>query len=401
MKAGETTEAAIYLIRKGTVEIKTATNGDGTSSSSRIVEAGGYFGDEMLKLDLPENNNTNNSDGQSGDEERHDHHLIDGDTPFLLRKETTTQAQYTVTVVGEENDDEGGVVVGVLTLKVFREYTDTTRIGHGKKQQRYSTIGDSNAIALSSLKKHKMLGAGTFGQVWLVSYKEKDVKKSPSSSRSRKTPFALKIQSKHELVKNNQAHGTVQERNIMSQLQHPFIIRLFHTYQDSNLIYMLLRLIQGGELYRLIRKGGPMKESQAKFYAAGIFEGLSYMHRRHILYRDLKPENILIDNTGYPVIVDLGFAKFIGGATTGGGKTYTLCGTPLYIAPEVITNRGHDHGADHWSFAVLLYEMLTGRTPFYRKGMDQIMCKFCVLNLTATWEMSLPIVYELQSLVIV
>jgi protein kinase A len=210
----------------------------------------------------------------------------------------------------------------------------------------------------------------------------------------------LKIQSKYELLESKQAKGVVHEKNLMQRLHHPFLIELVDTYQDEHYLYMLLEIVQGGELLSLLHQANydGISEKDAKFYAAGILEGLSYMHRRQILYRDLKPENVLIDSRGYPIIVDFGFgaclldclneeeyvslphpflahalslllpfaAKYVI------GKSYTLCGTPLYLAPEVILNRGHDKGADHWSYAVMLYEMIAGRTPFYIEGMDQI-----------------------------
>ena len=117
---------------------------------------------------------------------------------------------------------------------------------------------------------------------------------------------------KVKLIQNNQASGVVQEKDIMAQLKSPFIIRLVHTYQDSQRVYMLLGLVQGGELYSVLHKStfDGVPEKSAKFYGAGILEGLSFMHRRRILYRDLKPENVLIDAQGYPVIVDLGFGEF-------------------------------------------------------------------------------------------
>jgi protein kinase A len=104
----------------------------------------------------------------------------------------------------------------------------------------------------------------------------------------------------------------VQEKNIMAQLHHPFIIKLVTTSQDKQRVYMLLGIVQGGELFNLMHNNNKdgLSDLNAKFYAAGILEGLGYMHRRHILYRDLKPENVLIDESGYPVIVDLGFGTF-------------------------------------------------------------------------------------------
>jgi len=131
---------------------------------------------------------------------------------------------------------------------------------------------------------------------------------------------------------------------------------------------MLVKLIQGGELYSLMKRHRKniLPERDAKFYASGILEGLSYMHSFNVLYRDLKPENVLINKDGYPVIVDLGFAKEVV------DKTYTLCGTPWYIAPEVILGRGHDKACDHWSWAILVHEMVSGDTPFGASGNDQM-----------------------------
>ena len=130
----------------------------------------------------------------------------------------------------------------------------------------------------------------------------------------------------------------------MAKLDHPFIIKMVSSWKDEYKLYMLLKLYQGGELQSVIhtdtRDGIP--EWAAIFYSANVLEGLNHMHRRNIIYRDLKPENVLLDSDGYCVIVDLGFAKVIK------DKTYTFCGTPLYLAPEIIMQKGHDKGADHW-----------------------------------------------------
>jgi len=153
----------------------------------------------------------------------------------------------------------------------------------------------------------------------------------------------------------------------MAQINHPFVIKLVNAFQDNTFLYMVLEMYQGGELFSVIHqgvdKGLPTKHGI--FYAACILEGLDYMHQRKILYRDLKPENVLLGNDGYCVIVDLGFAKIVS------DKTFTLCGTPLYIAPEVLLQRGHDKGADIWSLGILIFELVTGYTPFYQKGIDQ------------------------------
>jgi hypothetical protein len=259
---GQTTKAALYLVRKGKVQIKSA-NGE----YDNIIDAGGYFGEDMLEVD------------QGG-----------------VIKGVDYVSKYTVTSFGEE------VVAGVLSIEECRKIIDTTALGHGKKATMISIV-ESN-IPLSQLEKHAILGAGTFGQVWLV---------SNVSENGTRRPYALKIQSKYELIENHQAKGVVQEKDLMQQLHHPFLINLVQTYHDKQYVYMLLGLVQGGELFSLLHQTtyDGISEKDSKFYASGILEALSHMHRRHILYRDLKPENVLIDREGYPVIVDFGFGEYI------------------------------------------------------------------------------------------
>lgn len=251
--------AALYLVRTGKVEF---TRKDGRGH--RIVEEGGYFGEDTLTADL------------NGHTEQ---------TPLVPSK-------FTISSMDEET------VLGELTLEECRMVIDTTMIGKGRRTD-FTSIVDEN-IPLNSLKKHGLLGAGTFGQVWLAS------KVAPDGTNR---PYALKVQSKHELLKSKQVKGVVRERNIMAQLKSPFLIRLVQTYQDDYFIYMLLGLVQGGELFSLVHTDvhDGMREVDAKFYAAVILEALAYMHQRQIVYRDLKPENVLIAYGGYPVLVDLGF----------------------------------------------------------------------------------------------
>ena len=261
MKEGTPTPAALYLVRSGSVEL---SRKDGRGQ--RVVKEGGYFGEDTLTADLNGN----------------------------LEGEPNVSSKFTIKTMDHET------VLGVLTLEECRTVIDTSMIGKGQRTD-FTSIVDED-IPLKSLKKHTMLGAGTFGQVWLVS------KVAPDGTNR---PCELKIQSKYELIKQNQANGVIRERNIMAQLKSPFLIRLVQTYQDDTFVYMLLGLVQGGELYNVMHgdHNDTISEPDAKFYAAGILEGLAYLHRRQIVYRDLKPENVLIAHGGYPVIVDLGFGK--------------------------------------------------------------------------------------------
>lgn len=212
------------------------------------------------------------------------------------------------------------------------------------------------SLVLKDLKKIKILGVGTFGKVWLASHVKTHV------------PYALKMLSKREILLHHQVDGVVREKNIMSSIDHPFVVNLINTFQDESHLYMLIELVQGGELFSVVHTEtyDGIPNANARFYAACILESLSHLHHRSICYRDLKPENILIDSKGYGVLVDLGFAKVVM------DKTFTLCGTPEYLAPEIILSKGHDKGVDYWAFGILIYEMLVGRSPFYAYGSDQV-----------------------------
>jgi protein kinase A len=143
--------------------------------------------------------------------------------------------------------------------------------------------------------------------------------------------YALKILDKEQIVSHHQVKGVMREKEIMDSLKHPFIVGLVATFKDDAKLYMLVNLYQGGELFSVLhtRQYDGVPADHAAFYAQCIMIGLAHMHDRKICYRDLKPENVMIDNFGYPVIVDLGFAKIVP------ERTYTLCGTPEYLAPEV------------------------------------------------------------------
>jgi serine/threonine protein kinase len=150
------------------------------------------------------------------------------------------------------------------------------------------------------------------------------------------------------------------EKNTMAQLHHPFIVKLFATFQDSKRLFFLLQPCLGGDLFTYLRERTLFDEDQARFYAACVISAFEYMHDRNIVYRDLKPENLLIDEDGYLKVTDFGFAKDISS-----GRTWTLCGTPDYLAPEIVAGKGHGKGVDWWTVGVFIYEMLASYAPFY------------------------------------
>ncbi|XP_055503223.1 cGMP-dependent protein kinase 1 [Leucoraja erinacea] len=193
------------------------------------------------------------------------------------------------------------------------------------------------------------LGVGGFGRVELVQLKSEESK-----------TYAMKILKKRHIVDTRQQEHIRSEKQIMQEAHSDFIVRLYRTFKDSKYLYMLMEACLGGELWTILRDRGSFDDATTRFYTACVVEAFAYLHFKGIIYRDLKPENLILDHRGYAKLVDFGFAKKIGF----GKKTWTFCGTPEYVAPEIILNKGHDISADYWSLGILMYELLTGSPPF-------------------------------------
>ena len=171
--------------------------------------------------------------------------------------------------------------------------------------------------------------------------------------------YVLKCQDLELIEKNNMKEHIKREQEVLQELNHPFIIKFYGAVNDTKYKYFLLELLQGGELFRLLMEKHSFPESWSRFYAGAVLSAFAEIHSKNFVYRDLKPENLVLDSKGYPKIVDFGLAKRLEG-----GKTWTLCGTPDYMPPEIILNEGHDSAADYWSVGILLYEFSTGSPPF-------------------------------------
>ena len=218
-------------------------------------------------------------------------------------------------------------------------------------------------ISLNHFELKATLGTGSFGRVRLVLYTGNtgnNSSKSSSSSTTSKEYFAMKMLRKTRVVEMKQENHIKWEQKILSSIRHPFIVNLEATFQDKYFLYLVLELVSGGEFFTLLKRAGKLQLPHCAFYASQIVLVFQFLHHNRIVYRDLKPENLLIGVDGYLRLTDFGFAKRLDKPY----RTWTLCGTPEYIAPEILLNRGHSFSVDWWALGILLFEMFSGNPPF-------------------------------------
>jgi len=180
--------------------------------------------------------------------------------------------------------------------------------------------------------------------------------------------YAMKSLKKDVLIDQDQIEITLLEKNILQSIDHQFLFGLVFCFQTVERIYFVMPFLRGGELFQHLRKLRIFDEDKVRFYSAQIAIALEHLHTHGIVYRDLKPENILLDEQGYLKLADFGMAKKLKPEE----KAMSFCGTPEYLAPEIITGEGHNKAADWWSFGILIYEMLCGIPPFYNENLDRM-----------------------------
>jgi RAC serine/threonine-protein kinase len=182
--------------------------------------------------------------------------------------------------------------------------------------------------------------------------------------------FALKVLRKDNIIKRNQVEHTKTERSVLGYVHHPFIVGMNMAFQSKDKLYFVLDYCAGGELFFHLGKLGKFPEPRARFYAAEIILAISYVHTLDIIYRDLKPENVLLDAQGHIRLTDFGLSKE--GISSSSSGANSFCGTPEYLAPEILNRQGHGRAVDWWSLGALLYEMLTGLPPFYCQDRERL-----------------------------
>ncbi|KAL3763492.1 hypothetical protein ACHAW5_010884 [Stephanodiscus triporus] len=324
---------AFYIIENGTVDV--LINDQGDQPVARLT-SGQFFGEKALM----------------SEDVRQATCIASTDVQCL-----TLMREDFVQMLGSLQDLLNGVDKSQSSTKEITD--DDFIIKHVSKNEEMT----ATKYKLEDLDIRRTLGVGAFGRVKLVKVKTEKVPKDGNPNQT----FALKCLAKGGIVDNGLQSHVVNECNIMKELNHPFILKFYGAMQDEHNVYFLLEILLGGELFRALRREGKFQEIWSRFYAASVILAFCQIHSKKIVYRDLKPENLVMDAQGYLKIIDFGLAKKLNG-----GKTWTLCGTPDYLAPEVILNEGHDWAVDYWGLGVLIYEMTAGVPPFYAENSMEV-----------------------------
>lgn len=219
----------------------------------------------------------------------------------------------------------------------------------------------------------KVLGEGAYGKVFLV--KEKTTGRLFAQKQLKKASM---------IVEEKKIQQSKTERSILESVRHPYIVRLFYALQDSQKLYLILEYAQGGELFTHLAMERMFSEDVASFYVAEILLALHHLHVNvGVIYRDLKPENCLLDAEGHLVLTDFGLSK-----VTAEEQCRTFLGTPEYMAPEVLAGKEYDYSVDWWSLGIIIFELLTGNTPYRSNNHQQLLEKITKTKLRLPYYLS-------------
>uniref|UniRef100_A0A671LCP8 cGMP-dependent protein kinase n=1 Tax=Sinocyclocheilus anshuiensis TaxID=1608454 RepID=A0A671LCP8_9TELE len=341
-----------YIIANGKIKVTQSTQDHEEPQIINTLGKGDYFGEKALISDDVRSANIITDE--------------DGVECLVIDRETFSQTvgtfdelkkylQSYVEILARDDKKRNAKRSGSRT-------TPTTPVSHDMIELKERESNFASTIPFSCLEVIATLGVGGFGRVELVKAKNEN------------ETFALKCIKKRHIVDNRQEEHIYSERRILLETNSPFIVKMYRTFKDNKYVYMLLEACLGGEIWSLLRDRGSFDEYTAKFCVGCVTEAFDYLHNNGIIYRDLKPENLMLDTDGYVKLVDFGFAKKL----KCGQKTWTFCGTPEYVAPEIILNKGHGLSVDFWSLGILIFELLTGSPPF--TGSDQMIIYTFILK---------------------
>ncbi|KRX11142.1 Protein kinase-like domain [Pseudocohnilembus persalinus] len=318
LKQGKKCEAVIIILEG---DIK------GQRSGSTLGVKGGIYGDQYIK--------------KSHQQDILEEDVVMGSDGVL----STIPFKYFFKAVGDTDIEQ------VIKKNEF---------GHEKKMAAIDEKPDYSHILLENLIFIKKLGFGQFGTVYLV--KEK-------GSKNKEELFALKCVSKAQVIEQNLEKHLVQEKTVLEQVHFPFIMNFYRTFKDNNQIYFLTEFISGLELFDVIREIGLLSTQDSQYYSGSMILALEYLHGKSIIYRDIKPENIMVNANGHMFLIDMGTAKILKHGKHP-GRTFTIIGTPHYMAPEIIQQKGYSYAIDLWSVGICIYEFMCGAVPYAEEAED-------------------------------
>ena len=211
-------------------------------------------------------------------------------------------------------------------------------------------------ISLQNFEILKLIGKGSFAKVYLV------------RNKHNQKLYSMKKLDKPFIKRNQQEQHIINERMLLSKVNYPFLVKLYCAFQDQEHLYFVMEFIQGGELFFHLHREIRFDDEKTRFYIAELILALNFLHKNKIIYRDIKPENILLDIDGHIKLTDFGLSRICSGSND---KAFTICGTPYYIAPEILERKGYNDTVDWWSLGCLMYEMLNGK-PLFNFGGGKI-----------------------------
>lgn len=254
----------------------------------------------------------------------------------------------------------GGVTV-ILTTEEVDLDTETQEVGDANVLNFDLGEKEDKKLRLQDFTMLKVIGKGSYGKVLLGKHKDTN------------RIFAIKVLCKDVIIKLNEVKHIMSERNVLlANVHHPFLVGLHYSFQTNTKLYFVLDYVNGGELFFHLQREKRFPPTRALFYAAEITSALGYLHGLNIIYRDLKPENILLDSSGHIVLTDFGLCKE---DVKPGGTTGTFCGTPEYLAPEVLQKQPYGRAVDWWCLGCVTYEMMCGLPPFYSRDCSEMYTK--------------------------
>lgn len=330
--AGEDT-GVLFVVYEGRCELR-----DENNKTVQTLNKGDWIGEKQLEFNVPADFTVR----------------VISETAMILSLDIPSMRMASATAMSLSTtvryDSEGG------------EF-DKTRQAHAiidkqlkKALRSYESTKDKDYVP--DLKEQELiggLGEGSFGLVYLTEHPATNMR------------YAVKVVSKAHVLREQMGNMLKNERDVMMLLDSDFVVRLYRAYHDHDYIYFLMEPVYGGELFDVYNEQDLFCNLTAsRFYVACVIMGLEHLHEKRVIYRDLKLENCLLDSQGYVKLTDMGIAKVVV------GKTYTVCGTADYLAPETLRQLGHNRGADWWACSVLLFIMCSGRSPFDAPDVQQI-----------------------------